>query len=333
MLTHYLAEHLPYHRNVSPNTIKSYSATFRQLLSYIKEAYTIAPERLDFKDITAERIKGFLKWLESERNTGVATRNQRLAAIKGFYHYAASDAPEVLFETQKILQIPQKKHSRPMVDTIGKDALAALFDEPDSTKARGRRDVILMSLLYDTAARIQELIDLKVCDVRITDPATVLLTGKGGKTRCVPIMGRTAALLEAYLDEHGYLNNPARGDENLFHSPNRGSFTRPGITNILKRHLENARVAHPEIVFPNSIHPHMLRHAKALNMLEAKVSLIYIRDFLGHVHVVTTEHYLRVDTELKRSVLEAAFPSTAISSVPNWTKDNDLMTWLTDLCR
>lgn len=332
-LARYLTEHLPYHRNVSPNTIKSYSTAFRQLLSHIDEVYAIPPERLEFADITAERIKGFLRWLETERSVGAATRNQRLAAIRSFFHHVAGDMPQTLPETQKILGIPQKKQARPMIDTIGKDALAALLNEPDPSGARGRRDIVIMSLLYDTAARVQEMIDLKVRDIRIAEPATVLLTGKGGKSRCVPIMSRTAALADAYLSEHGYHDSSARGDEHLFHSPNRGSFSRPGITGILSRHLKGARAAHPEIVFPASIHPHMLRHAKALNMLQAGINIIYIRDFLGHAHVTTTEHYLRVDTELKRAVLEEAFPHDATVSVPDWMADGDLMKWLSDLCR
>jgi site-specific recombinase XerD len=333
VLTRYLAECLPYHRNVSRNTIKSYSNAFKQLLSYIDKEYTIPPEKLEFTDITATRIQGFLRRLEIEQGIGPATRNQRLAAIKSFYHYAVGEVPEILFEAQKIFQIPSKKQSRPMVKTVGKDALAALLRQPDQTKARGRRDTVIMSLLYDTAARVQELIDIRVCDVRIAAPATVLLTGKGGKSRCVPIMGRTAELLEAYLKECCYYNNPALGKERLFRSTNRGSFTRPGITGILKRHLEGARIACPEIAFPASIHPHMLRHVKALNMLEAGINLIYIRDFLGHVNVTTTEFYLKVDTELKRSVLEKAFPCTETIPIPSWDEDNELMSWLSDLCR
>lgn len=333
VLTRYLAEYLPYHRNVSPNTIKSYSTTFKQLFSYIDTEYTIAPERLEFTDITATRVKDFLRWIELEHDVGAATRNQRLAAIRSFYHYATREAPEILFEAQKIFQIPSKKQSRPTINTMTKDALAALFEQPDTSKTRGRRDLLLMVLLYDTAARVQELIDLKVCDIRIADPATVLLSGKGGKSRCVPLMGRSAARLGAYLKEHGYNSNSACSDERLFRSANRHCFTRPGITNILKRYLESARMTQPDIVFPDSIHPHMLRHMKALNMLEAGINLIYIRDFLGHTHVTTTEFYLRVDTELKRSVLEAAYPSTETCTVPDWATDNDLMSWLSALCK
>jgi site-specific recombinase XerD len=333
VLTRYLTEYLPHHRNASPNTVKSYSTTFKQLLSHIDKAYTISPERLEFSDITAERILGFLRCLETEGSIGAATRNQRLAAIRSFYHFAAADVPGMLHETQKILQIPSKKQARPMIAAISKDALAAILEQPDGTKARGRRDLALMALLYDTAARVQELIDLKVRDVRIAKPACVLLTGKGAKSRAVPLMGKTAALAEAYLCECGYSDNGTHGCECLFHSANRGSITRPGVTSILKRHLEAARKAHPEIIFPNRIHPHMLRHAKALNMLEAGINLIYIRDFLGHASVTTTELYLRLDTELKRAVLEEAYPDTGSSTAPNWTEDNDLMKWLAELCR
>jgi len=333
VLTRYLTEYLPHHRNASSSTIKSYSFAFKQLLSYIDTACTISPTGLEFSDITASRVQDFLKWLETERGVGVATRNQRLAAIRSFYHYAAGEAPEMLFESQKILQIVSKKQARPMINAISKDALAAILEQPDASKNRGRRDMTIMSLLYDTAARVQELMDIKVRDVRIADPATVLLTGKGGKTRCVPLMGRTAMLVDSYLQEHGLKDNPAHSEEHLFRSTNRDCFTRPGITSILKRHLEGARQTHPEIVFPDSIHPHMLRHVKALNMLEAGINLIYIRDFLGHTNVATTEFYLRVDTELKRSVLEAAYPRVETSPIPDWAKDNDLMGWLTELCK
>jgi len=333
VLTRYLSEYLPFHRNASPNTIKSYSIAFKQLLSHMNQAYTIPPERIEFSAITSLRIQGFLRGLETEYSVSVATRNQRLAAIKSFFRYASGEVPAILFEAQKILEIPAKKCSRPLIAHIDKDALAALLKQPDPSKAKGRRDLALMALLYDSAARVQELIDLRVRDVRLGESATVLLTGKGQKSRRVPIMGRTAALLEAYLKEQGLMNNPPRGEERLFSSANRSCFTRPGIAAILRRHLEAARISHPEIAFPSKIHPHLLRHKKALDMLEAKINLIYIRDFLGHTHVTTTEFYLRVDTELKRSVLEDAFPIAEPALVPEWAADHDLMKWLADLCK
>ncbi|MCD6322386.1 MAG: site-specific integrase, partial [Clostridiales bacterium] len=186
ILTKYLIDYLPRHKNVSVNTIRSYRDAYKQLLAYFDDAFELKPERIIFSDISSERIKAFLVWLENEKGVCIKTRNQRLAAIHSFFRYAQSECPEILYESQRILGIPFKKCNQSTVEYLAKECLKLLLEEPDRTTKRGRRDLALMTTLYDTGARVQELIGLKVFNVRLQPPATITLLGKGNKTRCVP---------------------------------------------------------------------------------------------------------------------------------------------------
>jgi len=331
-LTCFLSKFLPGERNVSTNTIKSYRDTFKQLLLYMSTECKIKPEYLTFTEINSETIKDFLFWLENTRSVGINTRNQRLAAIHSFYRYVQSECPEIIFECQKILGIPFKKHQQPTIKHLTQENLKLLLKQPNVATKRGRRDLAIIVTLYDTGSRIQELIDLEVCDVRLSKPATITLTGKGNKKRCVPIMEKTRGLLEMYMNEQHLFQN---GKQNypLFYNSRNHPFTRPGVTYILKKYFNIAKKSNTIAVFPESINPHMLRHTKAFHLLEAGVNLIYIRDFLGHVSVTTTEVYLRADTEMKRKALESMYIDVVTQDIPVWVEDTDLLSWLQNFCK
>ena len=331
-LARYLTDFLPGQRNVSPNTIKSYRDTFKQYLMFMQEDQRIKPERISFASVTKLTIKDFLHWLETSKNVSISTRNQRLAAIHSFFRYAQTENPEILFESQKILGIPFKKKQQQTIAHLSMDQLAYLFEQPDTSTKRGRRDLALMVVLYDAGARVQELIDLKVCEVRLAQPATITLTGKGNKKRNIPIMAKTRSILENYMAENHLLEN-GRQQSPLFYNSRYQAFTRPGITYILDKYFKQAKLRHLDEVFPKKLHPHMLRHSKALHLLESGVNLIYIRDLLGHVSVTTTEIYLKFDTELKRKALEAAYPQISSQDAPAWEENTDILQWLQDLCR
>jgi len=206
------------------------------------------------------------------------------------------------------------------------------LEEADATKKRGLRDLTLMATLYDTGARVKELIDLKAADVRLDIPATVMLKGKGRKQRCVPVMGKTRSLLEKYMMKNDLLGNEAKSHPLFFNSRNH-PFTRPGITYILNKYLRKAKRSHTGISFPESLHPHLFRHSKAVHLLEAGVNLVYIRDLLGHVNVTTTEIYLRINMELKRKALESVYMELSDQDIPVWQEDTDLLSWLDGFCR
>lgn len=327
-LTHYLSVYLPGQRNASPHTIRSYRDTFKLFLTYCKQDCGLKIEKLSLKHIDEPLIVGFLTWLEKNRNNSIATRNQRLACIHGFFRYIQIEDPVGLFSYQRILSIPIKKFQKPTVNHLTPDALKLILAQPDLTKESGRRDLTMLSILYDTGARVQELVNLKVRDVRLDPPPILTLTGKGNKTRHVPLMSNTESLLKQYMNENNLLQN-GRQNCPLFCNRQRGKLTSEGVSFILNKYVSLARAV--SSIIPHKITPHVFRHTKAMHLLQAGVNLIYIRDLLGHVDIATTEIYARADTELKRKALEKAYPDMISTDLPHWNQDEDLLEWLISL--
>src|SRR6266540_2688753 len=235
-LSNYLSVYLPGQRNVSPHTMKSYRTTFKLFLTYCKQICGLTIERLSLQHINEPLIIGFLSWLEQDRKNSIATRNQRLACIHGFYRYMQIEDPVGLWTFQKILSIPMKKAQKPAVNHLTPDALKLILAQPDLSKASGRRDLTMLSVLYDTGARVQELVDLKVRDVRLDSPPILTLTGKGRKTRHIPLMSNTESLLRQYMTETYLLQNGMQ-DRPLFANRQHGKLTPEGITFILNKYV------------------------------------------------------------------------------------------------
>lgn len=331
-LTYFFSKYLPGQRNLSTNTISSYRDTFKLLLNFLNVELNTKPDRLTFSLIDSEAILKFLDWLEKTRETSVSTRNQRLAAIHSFYRYVQMEDPELLLKCQQILNIPFKKKSNKPIDYLMPPALKVMFEQPDTAVAKGRRDLVLMVTLYDTGARVQELIDLKVRDVRLDFPAVITLTGKGNKKRSVPIMSKTLLLIKNYLEENRLTIN-GKQDHALFFNSKHEKFTRHGVAYILNKYFHLAKELNKNIVFPEILTPHMIRHTKAMHLLEAGVNLIYIRDFLGHVSVTTTEHYAQANSDVKRKALEAAYKDLVSGDIQDWKQDTGLLNWLQEFCK
>jgi site-specific recombinase XerD len=209
------------------------------------------------------------------------------------------------------------------------DAVKTILEAPDVTCLMGRRDLVLLSLMYDTGARVQEIADLSVADVRLENPPTVKLTGKGNRSRLVPLMTPTAKLLEQYLSEHD-LKHTEYGAQPMFQNRSRSKLTRAGIAYILSKYVEAARMSNPGLI-PKKISPHCFRHSKAMHLLQSGVNLVYIRDFLGHCSIKTTEMYARADSMMKRNALEKAYQNTFSSEMPVWQKNHALLKWLKEL--
>ncbi len=235
LMTYFLTDYLPLQKNASRNTIISYCDTFRLLLIYFKDELNISPNRLSFVKLTRKRILDFLEWLERERNCGKSTRNQRLAAIHSFVRYVQVEKPIYLLQCQDILGIMCKKCETPIIQYLTVDDMRLLLEQPNQHTKQGRRDLTLLSLLYDSGARVQEIVDLRIRDVRLEVPAVVKLTGKGRKSREVPILKRTVALLQSYFEEYS-LVTPDKLDRSLFFNRQGNSLTRAGVTYILHKY-------------------------------------------------------------------------------------------------
>lgn len=325
----FLGTYLPGVRNVSKNTIYSYRDSFRLLLLFCSSELKTPPQKVTLNLLSDKIILQFLKWLEHERNNNPATRNQRLAVIHSFFRYIQFQEPSLLLQSKRVLSIPLKKYPRKQVQHLSSEALKVLFQQPDTSTPRGLRDLTMITLLYDTGARVQEIVDLSVRDVRLDNPSVLTLTGKGDKTRHVPIMHKTKTLLKLYMEESSRLN-PKSSDIPLFVNQQGNRITRAGITYILHKYSLLAH-KYSEIV-PQRVTPHMLRHTKAMHLYQAGVNIIYIRDFLGHSDISSTEIYARADTEMKRKAIEQVFPDVLTETkLPDWNNDNNLLSWLNDL--
>lgn len=331
-LTDFLSKYLPGQRNLSTNTILSYRDTFKLFLIFCETEKKKNVARLDLASISRELVVEYLGWLEEKRGSSISTRNQRLAALRSFFNYVSTTAPETLLACQKILNIPMKKNAKQIMNYFSPEGLHLLLKQPNTSTRQGRRDHTLLVLLYDSAARVQELADLCVRDVRLEGPATVILRGKGRKMRIIPISRKTTSILKYYLAEKGWLGKPASLDFPIFMNSRKFKLSRAGVAYILKKYVKSAKKVNEGLI-PQIVSPHSLRHSKAIHLLRSGVPLIYIRDFLGHASVTTTEIYAKVNAEEKRKALECAYDIPSQELIPDWETDKSLMAWLTDLCR
>lgn len=329
-LTNFLSKYLSGTLGLSSNTIMSYRDTFSLLLEFCNGQKKIAAEKMTLEDLNRKLVEEFLDWIEQVRNCKTSTRNVRLSAIHAFCRYLQIEFTDYIYPAQQILALPVKKAKKPTIDYLTLDAIKYLLEMPDSKKKEGRRDLVLLSLLYDSGARVQELADLKVSDVRTTEPATVKLTGKGNKSRIVPLMKPMAKLLKQYLGENLW-TEPYAQDYPLFQSRSSAKLTREGITYIVKKYASVAKLKASELFPIKTMSPHCYRHSKAVHLLQSGVNLIYIRDFLGHVDIQTTEIYARIDGEMKRKALEKSTNNVVSDKLPEWQSNTGLKNWLKNL--
>lgn len=328
-LTNYLTVYLPSREGVKKNTITSYRDSFSLLLEYCRDYENLAPDKIDISDLSRELIFRFLDWLQDTRNCKVTTRNHRLAAIRSFFSYLAVEAPEYIEQSQKILTIPMKKSPKPALKYLTLEHIEILLKLPDRTTILGKRDAVLMSLMYDSGARVQEIIDLTYGNVMLNDTVTILLTGKGGKSRVVPLMAPTGTLLKNYITLLGkdiYKNSY----EVIFLNRGGQKFTRAGITYLIQKYVDQA-IKNGVSDMPPKVSPHWFRHSKAMHLLQAGVNLIYIRDLLGHADISTTEIYARADEKMKLEALKNAYENPTNDELPSWKKDKNLLDWLKSL--
>lgn len=326
--TRFFESYLPGSRNVSENTILSYRDTFSKLLTYLWDCCSIEPDKVTFKDIDHTTIENFLSYLENDLHCSLATRNQRLAALKSFFRYVEVERPDLLFNCQSILEIKNKKSPKPVIGYLTGDETKLLLEQPDTSLQKERRDLALLSLMYDSAARVQEICDLTVRSVSLKTPAIVRLYGKGRKTRDVPLDEPCVKILQQYITEN-HLNSKEMLDTPLFYNSRREKLSRSGVSYILSKYIDRANENGGNI--STKITPHCLRHSKAMHMLEAGINLIYIRDYLGHESIDTTQVYAKANPEVRRKAIFKMEEKMSAPSMPDWNDNPDIMNFLRSL--
>ena len=263
-MSKYLTEYLPGIQGVSYNTIASKRDAYILLLKYLDDAQNIKAEDVDIPLLSRETIIKYLEWLEKSRGSSVSTRNIRLAAIKSLFSYIQTQTPDYIYQCQQILSIPRKKEPGHTLEYLTVEGIKSVLDAVEASSRTGLRDLTLLSLMYDSAARVQEIADLSVNDFRAEKPSTLRLTGKGSKTRIVPLMSTTSDLVSKYIS----IYHPSyRGEYNvpLFSNRKKEKLTRAGIAYILKKYVKIAREKQPDLI-PETVSPHGLRHSCILRV-------------------------------------------------------------------
>lgn len=333
-LTRFFTEYLVGERGPSSHTIRSYRDTFTLVLAYMDKVERIAADRLTLNHLNRETILGFLDWLQKNRKCANSTRNQRLAALHSFFRYMQYEDVKRLGLWQEILSIKVKRQGkRSAVNYLSVDGIKFLLEQiPVNTKG-GRRNLALLALLYDSGARVQELIGLTPSSLHLDRPCYITLLGKGRKKRIVPLQDEQVNLLVPYMKENR-LDDLAYNQRPLFANNRGGKLTNSGVAYILNLYAKNARILRPDLI-PEKISPHTFRHSKAMHLLQSGVNLVYIRDILGHVSIQTTEVYARADSKQKREALEAAYVNVipARTNEAIWEKDSKLREWLRNFTR
>lgn len=330
-LNKFLTDYLVNTRGSSVQTIDSYRYTFIYLLEYYLDKKNIPADKVTLADIDYDSIIEFYKWLESERKNSVATRNQRQSAFNSFIKFLMYERPEYLSEFQRLLGIPLKKTVTHEISYLKTEGVKALIEQIPINQHNGLRDYVMLMLLYTTGIRVSELIQIKVKDVSLTPPSTLLVHGKGKKSRFVPLLSDTLPIINRYMKSMHY-NQTADIDEWLFLNHMNEKFTRQGVCYIIRKYADKARKEHPDLI-PPDMSPHKMRHTAAMELVSSGVDLIYIRDILGHVSVSTTEIYAKADSKLKRAAIEAASKELVPAQDAKWEEDSSLKEWLMTICK
>jgi len=328
-LTDFMIKYLTEERGCSANTVNAYRDTIVLLLIYFKEQAGIVADKLTFKDITKERIISYLEWIEKQRNCCPSTRNARLAAIHAFFRFLQYRSPEQMEEWQRIVTIKIKKTSKPQVHYLTQEGIKLLLSQPDPQTKKGMRDLIMLSTMIESGTRVQEIADLTPSKVHFGEPTVLCVTGKGNKTRMVPFSKQASELLKKYM-QINHLLEPHANDYPLFGNGRRGKMSRMGISAIVRKYANKARVVNPKLI-PVGITPHSLRHSKAMLMMKSGINLICIRDFLGHQSVSSTEIYARIDNQQKMDAINKTSLTPDIGKLPSWQRDKGLLHWLEHL--
>ncbi len=325
LVTSFFLVHLAGEVNVSENTTKAYRDALKLFLKFVSQTGKCPVKNLEISHLTPELILKFLDHLENNRGNSARTRNARLATIHSFFQYVILEDPLSADLCQRVLRIPSKKESHPALNYLSGEETKQILGSIDRSTPLGRRNYFLLALLYDTGARVQEVLDLSPCDFRLASPAHVKLKGKGRKERLCPLLPQTVHLLENFLKECDRLSTETHP---LFQNPYGRKFSRHGVRYILKKYVQAAGKQMP-CLLGKTISPHTLRHSKAVHLLQSGVPLVTIKDLLGHTDVRTTQIYAETDLNAKREALQKS--GTPVQGYQSKNIPTDILSWLETL--
>ncbi len=326
-LREYFAIYLPKQRNSSEKTIDTCRMAWNLFLRYLLQEREMGMDSLEFETFTSDLLVEFLDKMEIEKNWKAATRNNRLSCIRSFFKYAACTSTEAYLTYADLRTVPLKKgvdNSR-IVNHMSKDAVASIIGCIDIASPKGLRDCFFLTLMYDTAARNGEILKLKLADIN-TRNANVYLFGKGSKPRLVPLEEETLAMFEKYKKFFHEDNNRSSPMFYTKHNGIKTPMSDDNVARFLKVYAAQARERNPHV--PENVHPHMVRHSRAMHLYQGGMPLAVLSEFLGHEDPETTLIYAYADTEMKRQAVDKAAKSLPVpnieSELPTW-EDADII--------
>ena len=317
----FLNEYVPSQKSRSEHTLKAYSDTLSLYIGYLDMEKGVRPETLSGECFCVENIEKWLVWLMDFRSCSADTCNNRLASLRAFLRYLGTRDMLYIHLSQAASQIPRRKVFSKKVVGMSKKAVQALLVAPCSTTKTGRRDIALMVTMYSTAARIDEILSMKIEHLRLdADKPSVTVIGKRSKIRTMYLLPKAVAHLRAYIaDAHGDSPNPS---SYVFYSRNTGptgKMSQKAVNKQLKKHAETARVYCDEV--PIDLHAHQLRHAKASHWLEDGMNIVQISFLLDHAQLQTTMVYLDITTEQEAKALATLEDENERSAPKKWRDD------------
>jgi site-specific recombinase XerD len=321
----FFTEYLPRQRAMSPHTIHSYRDSLKLLLQFVAGKHD--PTALTIEELSPKRILAFLDHLEEKRRSKACTRNVRLTAIHSFFRYLGGREPQHLQQAQQILSLPFKRTGLREIQHLELAEMQAVLNAIDRSCRDGRRDFALLNLLFNTGARVSEVVDVRAADLRLQSPSSVLLRGKGRRERVCPLWPETTRLLSRHLAELGIA---PEGQEHIFRNHWGEALTRFGVRLILRKHVQQAAKQVPSLK-TKRLHPHSMRHSTAVFLLRSGVDISTIAHWLGHTSINTTNKYLALDLDAKRKALEKAKPLPSKCRSTGWRDNPKLIAWLESL--
>ena len=324
LLQSFLTDYIIGECNYSINTKASYSTTFYLFIQFLNNVHHIKSNDIKIELLNKELIIEFLDYLESERDASVQTRNQRLASIKSFFKYVQINEPDLFDNCLQIINIKNKKVPKKIISYFSEEEIRMMIKYLNNKKKL--KYLTLICVLYETGARVTELINIKLSDLKLSDNATITLYGKGNKIRIVPISQELVKLINKYLEQY-YVDY---GQGLLFYSKNKRIYARNGINYIIESIVEELKKQHPDY-YKNEYSPHSFRHTKVTHLYNNGTPLLYIKDFLGHATIITTEIYATPDSEKQRKeILKNAetlnvrenYSKKKRENLENWLKNN-----------
>ena len=319
----FFVDYLRQQKGLRQSSVRSYRDTLRLFLPFVANGARRPLSRLQLEDLSLQHVLGFLQHMEQDRHNSIATRNQRLAALRTFFEYLGRRSPEALHLCEQVAAIPTKRTPLPETRFIARDQVQGLFERLPTLGRLALRDRVLLLLLYNTGARVQEIADLRVAHLTLERPSSVRLCGKGGKWRACPLWQETAEQLVLLIGRRASDSEAA-----VFISGSGRPLTRFGIYKRV-RHL-TAGVETTGAGDPRHVSPHVWRHTAAVHLLEAGVDVNVIRGWLGHVSLNTTHRYAEITMRMKTEAMTLCAPSGSNSAAP-WNDDPSLLNWLTSL--